>query len=83
MPLGVGDTILDGLEKNMEQLIKALQILMKYDNPRYPTCCGHDVLTVLVDPALVSQEDGERLAALGFFANEEDGCFESFRYGSA
>jgi len=67
----------------MKQLIEALQILLKYDNPEYPTHCGHDELSILVDPALVSQEDIEKLDELGFFVNEDFECFQSFKYGSA
>ena len=35
----------------MEDLIKALQILLKYGNPSYPTHCEHDELRVHgIDP---------------------------------
>ena len=30
----------------MENLIKALQILLKYGNPKRPTHCEHDELTI-------------------------------------
>lgn len=70
----------------MEDLIEALKIFLKYGNPENPTHCEHDVLTICgVDPAEVSQEDKDRLDALGFFISS-DGygpCFQSFRYGSA
>lgn len=65
----------------MKELIEALQIFLKYDNPTYPTHCEHDVLWVLIDPDLVSDEDKKRLGELGFFV--EDDCFQSFRFGSA
>lgn len=52
----------------MEDLIKALQIFLKYGNPRNPTHCEHDVLTVYINPEVVSDEDGEH--------------FISYRYGS-
>lgn len=65
----------------MDKLIEALQILLKYDNPAYPTHCEHDELTVCVDPSLVSEEDRAKLDKLGFF--EGDDCFKSYRYGSA
>jgi len=67
----------------MEELIKALQILLRYDNPKYPTHCEHDSLAVLIDPTLVSDEDKKKLDELGFFVSEENECFMSFRYGSA
>ena len=66
----------------MEDLIKALQIFLKYANPSYPTHCEHDVLYVMVDPELVSLEDKKRLDKLGFFASSEGDSFQSFRYGS-
>ena len=31
----------------MEDLIKALQILLKYGNPKYPTVCEHDILYIV------------------------------------
>lgn len=67
----------------MEDLIKALQIFLKYGNPHNPTHCEHDVLHVDIDPELVSDEDIKLLDDLGFFVSEDnpDG-FDSFRYGS-
>lgn len=67
----------------MEDLILALQILSKYENLSYPTHCEHDVLWVIIDPELVGPEDTEALDGLGFFADERDGCFKSYKYGSA
>ena len=68
----------------MENLIKALQIFLKYGNPNYPTHCEHDYLYVDINPSLVSDEDKAELDKLGFFVDSEydgDG-FGSFRYGS-
>ena len=65
----------------MKKLIEALQIFLKYDSPPYPTHCEHDEFFVLIDPALVSDEDLARLDKLGFFP-DGDGKFLSFRYGS-
>lgn len=68
----------------MSDLIKALQIFLKYADPGWPTHCEHDVLTICgIDPAKVSKEDTEELDGLGFFVDEYDDCFRSFRYGSA
>lgn len=70
----------------MEDLIKALQILLKYGNSQYPTHCEHDILTIVgIDPAVVSDEDKVELDKLGFFVGEEYGepMFHSFRFGSA
>ena len=67
----------------MEDLIKALQILSKYTETKYPTNCSHDLLFVNVDPKLVSKEDMETLDTLGFFVSEEnDEGFSSFIFGS-
>jgi hypothetical protein len=65
----------------MDDLIEALTLVRKYANPSSPTHCEHDILTVCVDPALVSREDLARLDRLGFA--EEDGYFRSFRFGAA
>jgi len=69
--------------EGMEEIIAALQIFLKYDNPKYPTHCEHDSLAVLIDPALVSDEDKKRLDELGFLVDDDEDCFISFRYGSA
>ncbi len=54
----------------MQDLITALQILLKYGNPAYPTQCEHDVLYVCgINPAEVSDADKEALATLGFSAD--------------
>lgn len=68
----------------MEDLIKALLIFLKYGNPRNPTCCGHDTLYICgIDPADVSEADKLELDTLGFFVDDQDQCFKSYRYGSA
>jgi hypothetical protein len=67
----------------MKDLIKALQILLKYDNPDYPTGCEHDILRVYVDPVKVSDSDKAELEKLGFNVEEENDCFSSYKYGSA
>jgi hypothetical protein len=72
------------LNEHMENLIKALQIFLKYGNPSNPTHCEHDVLYICnIDPALVSYEDKKKLDTLGFFVDSTDKCFKSYRYGSA
>lgn len=68
----------------MSDLIEALTILLKYGNPRNPTYCEHDTLTIVdIDPNGVTPEDRARLDELGFFVSEADRCFQSYRYGSA
>ena len=64
----------------MKDLIEALQIFLKYTQDNYPTSCLHDELRVVVDPAIVSDEDIIRLEQLGFTAYHED--FISYRFGS-
>ena len=79
----------------MEDLIKALQILLKYGNPDFPTHCEHDELEICdIDPALISEEDKKELEELGFviqiegvydeeneFMPQESRIY-SFKYGS-
>lgn len=68
----------------MEDLIKALKIFLKYGNERWPTHCEHDTLYIIgINPENVSEEDKEELDRLGFFINEEEDCFQSYRFGSA
>ena len=64
----------------MSNLIKALQIFLKYEDKPYPTNCEHDELFVSIDPKIVSPEDIDTLAELGFDVDEYG--FKSFHYGS-
>ena len=67
----------------MSDLIKALQIFLKYGDPKYPTHCEHDELTIgTITPSSVSDEDKQALDELGFFVDESEDCFKSFRFGS-
>ena len=68
----------------MEDLIKALQIFMKYKNVKWPTNCTHDVMTIMdITREEVTKEDVEELDRLGFTWDETDEGFISFRFGSA
>lgn len=70
----------------MKDLIEALQILLKYGNPDYPTHCEHDIMVICgIDPAIVSDDDKEKLDKLGFSNGEQcsENCFYSFKFGSA
>ena len=68
----------------MEDLIKALQILLKYGNPRWPTWSEHDCLHICdIDSSNVSPEDVKKLDELGFIVDDEENGFMSFRFGSA
>lgn len=66
----------------MEDLIKALQIFLKYGNPSHPTNCSHDELFVDIDPEKVSDEDKDKLDKLGFSPAEEYDGFSSCKFGS-
>ncbi|MGB0970373.1 MAG: hypothetical protein ACPGVG_05350 [Mycobacterium sp.] len=66
----------------MEDLIKALQIFLRYGNPQFPTHCEHDELTIgYIDPKKVSDADIAELDQLGFFVDESEDCFKSYRFG--
>jgi hypothetical protein len=68
----------------MKELIQALQIFLKYGNPDSPTHCEHDTLWICgIEPDKVSEEDKTTLAELGFFVDQSDECFKSYKYGSA
>ncbi len=49
----------------MGDLIEALQILKEYGNPQSPTCCGHDILYVGIDPEDVSEDDTAKTEQTG------------------
>lgn len=70
----------------MEDLIKALQILLKYGNHEYPTHCEHDTLFIVgIDANDISDKDKVKLENLGFEVGDENGFDQiySFKYGSA
>lgn len=74
----------------MEDMIEALQILLKYPGSGVhdPFHCEHDVLTITaVDPDQVSGADKDRLAELGILVGDPwsdgDNYFYSYRYGSS
>lgn len=64
----------------MKDLIKALEIFLKYGNPESPTNCSHDELWINIDPKLVSKSDKAKLRRLGFFVSDDG--YSSFRFGS-
>lgn len=66
----------------MNNLIKALQIFLKYGDPQFPTHCEHDVLSVAISPEDVSEEDTAKLFLLGFVPGDEHDNFISYRFGS-
>lgn len=79
----------------MKKLIEALQILLKYGDPTYPTHCRDEELNIMgIKPEDISAEDRKLLHELGFIIilegefdeyNEEtveDSRIYSYRYGS-
>ncbi len=67
----------------MEDLIKALQIFLKYGNPKYPFYCADEVLQVHeYNISIFSDEDIEELEELSFYWDEDNECFSSSKYGS-
>lgn len=66
----------------MSDLIKALQIFLKYGNPHCPTHCEHDVLMVNIDYDEVTPEDEQELESLSFHYSKEHDAFISYRFGS-
>ena len=68
----------------MEDLIRALQIFLKYGNHKYPTWCEHDCLHVCgIAYDDVSGDDRVELEELGFFWDTTEEGFMSYRFGSA
>jgi len=70
-------------EEGFDLLIEAFQIFRKYGNPYSPTHCEHDLLRVMIDPEIVSEEDKKKLEGRGFRPYEGEPCFGSYRFGSA
>lgn len=67
----------------MSNLIKALQIFLKYGDDKWPTNCSHDTLAVCgYEKSAISDEDLKELDSLGFFWADEHECFISYRFGS-
>ena len=65
----------------MEDLIKALQILLKYGNPKYPTVCEHDILYIVgIDLEKISIEDITKLENLGFIINIKESEIYSYKF---
>jgi hypothetical protein len=66
----------------MEDLLKSIQIFLKYGNPRNPSHCEHDCFMIAIDPEIVTEEDKIALEELGFVPDFEFNSFISYRYGS-
>lgn len=66
----------------MKELVEAFTIFSLYSDNKYPTHCEHDVMQVMVNPAIVSKENLKRLEEIGFSADEEEEHFYSYKFGS-
>ena len=66
----------------MEELIKALQIMMKHGNNPRPTLCEHDTLYVFPNSMDFTPDEFDRLEDYGFYVNDDEDGFYSYRYGS-
>jgi len=65
----------------MEDLIKALQIFLKYGNPECPIVCENEQFHVVgIDPYVVSYEDILELKELGFNVDDKNSCFTSVKF---
>ncbi len=64
----------------MEDLIKALQIFLKYNNLEHPTYCNEETLYIDgITEEEVSEEDKLELDRLGFFFGVDG--WQSYKYG--
>jgi hypothetical protein len=64
----------------MSDLIRALQILVKYGDHACPVGCQYGELVInYIDPSEVSEEDREELFKLGFQVCGYRNCFFSSR----
>lgn len=68
----------------MLDLIKALNILLKYTDVEYPTQCEHDLLYIGhgVNPKDMKVDDLDEFYNLGFEYSPELQCFFSYKFGS-
>jgi hypothetical protein len=64
----------------MNDLIEALQIMLKHGDVTHPTNCEHDKLHVYPNSMDFTDEELERLDELGFYP--DDHGFYSYRFGS-
>lgn len=73
----------DDLPAAWRDLISGLVLLARgRSNEISPLHCEHDTLWVMADSEQFTPEEIARLDGLGFFV-DEDGGFQSFRFGSA
>lgn len=65
----------------MNDLIEALQIMLKHGNVDHPTHCEHDEMHIYPNSMDFTEAELNRLEELGFHPNYMGG-FVSFKYGS-
>lgn len=66
----------------MNDLIEALQIMMKHGDVKRPLQCEHDELYVFPNSMDFTDQEISRLEDLGFYTDDENEGFYSFKYGS-
>ena len=66
----------------MENLIKALQIMLKHGDVKHPTLCEHDELHIFPNSMDFTDNEFNELQELGFYIKEDWTGFYSFKYGS-
>jgi hypothetical protein len=68
----------------MKDFLKAIQILVKYSDEKYPIHCEHDYLYFNIRWESINKIDRDTLEVLGFLKDLEYGeeGVGSFKYGS-
>jgi len=68
----------------MDDLIEALKIFRTVANPYAPLHCEHDTLYIMgISKEDLTQENIDTLENLGFYWDDAEEVFYSFRFGSA
>lgn len=65
----------------MEDLIKALMIMLKHGDTYSPCNCSHDELHIYPNSMDFTDDEFSELERLGFYKDDDEG-FCSFRFGS-
>lgn len=75
---------LRGMPKDWLELIQAIALMSNHaTNEISPFWCEHDTLHVCADENKFTNEEIRQLEAWGFYRDEVNGGFNSFKYGSA
>lgn len=62
---------------------RGLGILAQHPGGPFPLHCEHDTLYALCSPDRFTADELDKLKDLGFFIDEDEDCFKSYRFGSA